>query len=367
MARVDLRIRYRSPMKVVSPLPPVAQTSHTPRDEFEHPPEFDARTIPGDERPAGAAGDSGPDAAAYADFEADADGDGDEADPEEMPSVPAHTQLPTGLIARVRVELQLRHYSRHTVRAYVAAIRLWARFLAGNPPRDATTEQMRAFLHQRIGEGAERSTIDHAVSALRFLYVELYGLHTAETFSVPRPRRRKFLPQVLSRDQIIRLADACNNRKHRLAVLVMYAAGLRVGELAQLCIGHIDLEQHSLCVRSGKGNKDRVTIFSEMLVPDLRWICAGRRAKEPVFVSATTGKHLCVRTFQHVVERAALRAGLEGRVSCHTLRHSFATHLLEKGVDIRFIQELLGHVKIETTTRYTHVSQPTIMRIVSPL
>lgn len=279
----------------------------------------------------------------------------------------AETQLPKGLIARVRVELQLRHYSRHTVRAYVAAIRLWAEFLVGQSPRTASTDQMRAFLHQRLEQGADRSTIDHAISALKFLYIELYGVFTTESFTVPRPRRKKYLPRVLARPEILRLADACNNRKHRLAILVMYAAGLRVGELATLAVSDIDLEQRTIHVRNGKGGKDRITVFSEMLVADLRWICAGRRGKEPVFTAANSQRHLCVRSFQHVVERAALRSQLEGRVTCHTLRHSFATHLLESGVDIRFIQELLGHVKIETTVRYTHVSRPTIMRIVSPL
>lgn len=279
----------------------------------------------------------------------------------------AGTHLPTGLLARVGVELRCRHYSRHTVRAYVGALRLWAAFLSGQAPRTATPEQVRAFLHNRIENGATRSTVDHAISALKFLYVELYAQYTPETFNVPRPRRRQYLPQVLSRAQILRLADACPNRKHRLAILVMYAAGLRVSELAALRIVDVDLEKRSVFVRSGKGAKDRITIFSDVLIDDLRWICSGRRPKDAVFASPTTGGHLSVRTFQHLVEHAALRAGLEGRVSCHTLRHSFATHLLEKGVDLRFIQELLGHVKIETTVRYTHVSQPAIMRIVSPL
>ncbi len=267
----------------------------------------------------------------------------------------------------MRQELTLRHYSRHTVRAYLSALRAWVSWILPVHPREAGSESIRAFLVELAEAGLSRARIDQVVSALRFLYVELYGRGDPSAFDVPRPRRESTLPRVLSKPEIMRLAEACPNRKHRVIILLMYAAGLRVSEAAALKIRDVDLERNTLFVRGGKGRKDRVTVLSPVLAGDLAWLADGRPAQKALFAAENTGDHLAVRTLQHVVERAASRAGLEGRVSCHTLRHSFATHLLESGVDIRFIQDLLGHAKIETTTRYTHVRNPAATRIVSPL
>ncbi|MBM4367741.1 MAG: tyrosine-type recombinase/integrase [Deltaproteobacteria bacterium] len=267
----------------------------------------------------------------------------------------------------MREELALRHYSRHTARAYLSALRAWLAWIAPVFPREAGSESIRAFLVEMAEAGLSRARIDQAVSALRFLYVELYGRRDASAFDVPRPRRESTLPRVLSRPEILRLADACTNRKHRVVILLMYAAGLRVSEAAAIKIRDVDFERNTLFVRGGKGRKDRITVLSPVLGGDLTWLADGRPAQKALFAAENTGEQLSVRTLQHVVERAARRAGLEGRVSCHTLRHSFATHLLESGVDIRFIQDLLGHARIETTSRYTHVRNPAAIRIMSPL
>ena len=280
--------------------------------------------------------------------------------------VPAPTLSPN-LLERVREEMAIRHYSRHTIRAYVAAIAAWAAWLRPTLPREGTAEALRAFLAHLVEAGTSRSRVDQAVSALRFLYVELYRSMTPAGFAVPRPRRESTLPRVLAKEEVLRLAAAPINRKHRIAILLMYAAGLRVAELAALRVRDIDAVRSTVFVRGGKGRKDRVTVLSDALVSDLAWLVEGRSAGEPLIPSAVGGGPLSVRTFQHVVERAAATAGLAGRVSCHTLRHSFATHLLESGVDIRFIQDLLGHARIDTTARYTHVRNPAATRVRSPL
>ncbi len=284
-----------------------------------------------------------------------------------MLAPPSPRGLSPGLLERARQELTLRHYSRHTVRAYLSALRAWIAWILPVHPREAGSESVRAFLVEMADAGISRSRIDQVVSALRFLYVELYGRGDSSAFNVPRPRRESTLPRVLSKPEIIRLADACTNRKHRVVILLMYAAGLRVSEASALKIRDVDIQRNTIFVRGGKGRKDRVTVLSPVLTADLAWLADGRATQKALFSAENTGEHLSVRTLQHVVERAAARAGLEGRVSCHTLRHSFATHLLESGVDIRFIQDLLGHAKLDTTVRYTHVRNPAATRVLSPL
>lgn len=270
------------------------------------------------------------------------------------------------LVERVKQEMLIRHYSRHTVRAYAAYVRDFANWLAGTLPREATVAQVGAYLAHVVARGASRSAVDQAISALRFLYVELYQRFTPGDLLAWRPRREATLPRVLSKSEVLLLAEAIANRKHRLAVLLMYASGIRVSELVALRVGDVDLSRLVVNVRGGKGGKDRTTVVSPVLRPEIEWLAARRGAREPLLPSEAGG-HLSTRSVQHVVERAARRAGLAGRVSCHVLRHSFATHLLEGGTDIRYSQALLGHARIETTTRYTHVRNPALLHVQSPL
>ncbi len=280
---------------------------------------------------------------------------------------PALPTLSPCLLDRFRQEMRLRHYSPASVRVYTSAVRAYVRWLGPVHPRAAAVDQVRAFLVHLFDRGVSRSRVDQAISALKFLYIELYRLYGPADFDVPRPRREETLPKVLSRADVLRLAHAIPSPKYRLAILLMYAAGLRVAELAHVRVGDVDLERRTLHVRSGKGRKDRITVLSDRLLGPLSSVMAKRSARAPLIARDEDGGALSTRSFQHVVERAALETGLAGRVSCHTLRHSFATHLLEGGTDIRFIQELLGHAKIETTTRYTHVRNPALVRIQSPL
>lgn len=272
--------------------------------------------------------------------------------------------LATDLYTRYQQELRLRNYRPNTIRTYRSALQGYVRWLAPVHPRGATLEQVQGYLLHVLDAGRSRSMVDQVVSALKFLYIELYKRHAPADFCIARPRREFTLPRVLNREEVLALADAVPNRRHRLAVLLLYAAGLRVSELVAANVGDVDLEALSLHIRCGKGGRDRITVLSERLQEDLIWVSGSRPLHAPLLPNKD-GERWSARSVQHVVERAAARIGVHA--SCHTLRHSFATHLLEDGTDIRFIQSLLGHAKIETTTRYTHVRNPAVLRIRSPL
>lgn len=221
-------------------------------------------------------------------------------------------------------------------------------------------------------KGLSRSAVNQAISALKLLYVRLYG--RADDFAdIRRPRAEHKLPAVLSHHEILRITQAIKNQTHRLIVELMYAAGLRVSEVVRLRVQDVNLDELTLFVRfprrakeSIKSRKDRRTIFSESLQDALRRQMEGKQPEDWLFPSRCGGR-LSTRTVQQVFKKALKASGVQKDVSCHDLRHSFATHLLEAGTDIRYIQELLGHARLETTRIYTHVANPARLKIKSPL
>ena len=272
-------------------------------------------------------------------------------------------RLAAGLLERYSEEMRLRNYSPRSIKTYLSCVRVFLRTLGPVHPREVVSEQVRAFL-LGVAERGSRSLVDQHVSALKFLYVTLYHRDPAR-FSIPRPRRESALPRVPAREEILAIADALENRKHRLVVLMLYATGLRVSEIVAAKVGDLELPRLLLHVRSGKGRKDRQTVVSELLVADLYWLVGPRAPEEPLFPSSRGGTW-SARSVQHVVARAARRAGVEG-VTCHSFRHAFATHLLEGGTQLRLIQGLLGHQSIVTTTRYTRMRSPGASSLLSPL
>lgn len=269
------------------------------------------------------------------------------------------------LLPRVEQEMRLRNYASRTIQTYVACIRQYAQHLMPVSPRDASAEDARGWLLRIVDLGASRSLVDQHVSALRFLYGELYG-REVEALSIPRPRKDRRLPHVPSREEVLQLADAVPNPRHRLAVLFTYSSGVRVSELVAVDVGDLDIEGRVVRVVEGKGRKDRLTVFSQRLVPDLERLVFGRSRLEPLFPNAH-GLRWSARSMQNVVQRARVAAGLSDGLTPHSLRHAFATHLLEGGVALRAIQQLLGHRHLETTTRYARMTHPGRMRIQSPL
>lgn len=266
-------------------------------------------------------------------------------------------------LAAAEQELKLRRYSPRTRRAYLKLLR---RFMADIPPGPLEPQTMRTYVLSFVERGASAAYHGQLRAALRFFATHvLHEPSLAE--SLPSPRRERSMPTVLSVSEVKRLFAALGNPKHRLMAFLLYSSGIRVGELVRLRVADLDPERHLVHVRRGKGGKDRYTLYSDAAVQAVERYVAFAEPGEWLFTGARNGRPITARSVQKVVAAAARRAGIRRRVTPHTLRHSFATHLLEQGVDVRYIQELLGHASPATTQIYTHVTHRDLVRIRSPL
>jgi site-specific recombinase XerD len=210
------------------------------------------------------------------------------------------------------------------------------------------------------------STINQIFNALRFLYVELYK-QPFRIGSLPRPKKEKKLPSILSQEEVLTIFETVENKKHRTLLRLIYSAGLRVGEAVRLKIADIDSQRTLIHIKGGKGKKDRVTLLSDTILQELRDYYKEYNPKNFLFPGSEGRSHLAERSIQNVFQKAVVASGIRKSVSIHSLRHSFATHLLESGTDLRYIQEILGHESSKTTEIYTHVSKRVLGKIVSPL
>jgi site-specific recombinase XerD len=267
--------------------------------------------------------------------------------------------------------MTVRGFAEKTHLDYIRHVQAFAAFI-GRSPASARPEDIRAFqLHQRQS-GLQPPSINGAVSALRFFFtVTLDRPDLARRLTiVHRPRR---LPAVLSAEEVALLLEAAPGPKYKAALATAYGAGLRVSEVVALKVGDIDSERMLLRVERGKGRKDRLAMLSPQLLELLRlWWREGRRLGVLLphgwlFPGRNPIEPLSTRQLNRAVHAAAEVAGIKKRVSPHTLRHSFATHLLEQDTDIRVIQVLLGHAKLDTTALYTRVANTTIRAVTSPL
>ena len=209
------------------------------------------------------------------------------------------------------------------------------------------------------------STLNQAINALKFYYGSI--LKKKFIYEVKRPRKDRKLPIVLSKEEVANILSAVDNVKHRAILMTVYSAGLRVGEVVRLKLEDIDTDRMLIHVKGAKGRKDRYTLLS---ATTLEVISRYRRKYAPekwLFEGARDGRYLSTRTVEKILEHACEKAGIRKDISVHTLRHSFATHLLEGGTDLRYIQELLGHTHSKTTEIYTHVSTKSLGKIQSPL
>lgn len=266
-------------------------------------------------------------------------------------------------LEKTRRELQLRNYSKRTVQVYLWCLGEFFRFLQADFAV-FERERVRQFLLNKQESGSAAATVCLYLNAITFFYRAVIG--RVERLGIKFPKRRQFLPMVLSRKEIQRILTIIPNRKHRLMLSLAYGAGLRVSEVINLRIGDIDVEQLLLFVRSGKGQKDRMTVMPAVLKPELIQRMVAKKTGDLLFESEKGGK-LTSRTLQKVFARALLQSGIRKKATFHSLRHSFATHLLENGVDVRYIQGLLGHQNIRTTQIYTHVTNFGLQNIHSPL
>lgn len=268
-------------------------------------------------------------------------------------------------------DMNMRRFSRATQHSYIRDVGRFATFLRRSPDT-ATADEVRRFQIEQRDAGVPAPTMNSIVSALRFFFT-----HTIDRPDLARKLIRvahpRNLPVVLSRDEVTRLLNATTCLKHQAALSVAYGAGLRVAEVAALKVSDIDSERMLLRVERGKGGRYRNAILPADLLTLLReWWKAGRQqgvmhAQGWLFPGQQATKPISTRHLHRIVVEAAQAAEITKRVGPHTLRHSFATHLLEDGVDIRVIQALLGHSKLDTTALYTKVATRTVRAVISPL
>jgi integrase/recombinase XerD len=272
----------------------------------------------------------------------------------------------TPLRQRFVHDLQLRNYAPRTVTTYVAAVARFAGF-HGRSPELLGPEPIRAYLlhlvHQRR---ASWSTFNQAASALRFLYRVTLGRPDVVPY-IPYGKKPQTVPTVLSRDEVRRLLEAVPAGRFRLMLQLAYGCGLRVGEVVRLRVRDLDSGRGVLALRQAKGRKDRLVPLSPRLLEELRAYWRRARPADWLFPGPGASGHASIGQLQRVCRRAVRAAGLTKRAGMHTLRHSYATHLLEAGTDLPTLQKLLGHNQLATTLRYLHVGGDHLRATPSPL
>jgi len=272
----------------------------------------------------------------------------------------------TSLRKRMMEDLQIRNYSPLTITAYIRGVAEFAKHF-GKSPEALGPEQIRDYQLFLIKEkGVSWSTYIQAVSGLRFLYSTT--LHRQVTIEhIPMPRHEKKLPVILSREEVTAVLEAPKHLGHRTMLATMYAAGLRVSEVVRLKVADIDSSRNVILIRDGKGNKDRQVMLSAKLLELLRSYWRWRRPKEWLFPGKVAGQPLTTCSVFRACKKAARMADITKPIHPHSLRHAFATHLLEAGINLRTIQILMGHSSLTTTARYLHVVDSAALGTKSPL
>ena len=260
-------------------------------------------------------------------------------------------------------EMRLRNYSPKTIKAYLSCLREYWLVYAGAAHRCDQAE-LRRFLLAKHEKGYAPQTVNLYLNAVKFYYRDV--LRLPGIIDIRFAKRPKNLPIALSREEIRRILAVVVNPKHRALIALSYGAGLRVSEAVRLRVGDLDLSELTMRISQAKGRKDRISVIPGGLADNLKSLSIGKTGADFLFASERGGR-LTERAAQAVFGRAVERAGIRKAASYHSLRHSFATHLIENGVDIRYVQELLGHQNIRTTQVYTHVTNPGLRKIKSPL
>lgn len=299
---------------------------------------------------------------------------------EEVPMKDAASEMARGKDALVRiyavnahvlvnleVQLRLKGYSESTIRTYRSETAQLLQLIKNRPADGLNSDDLRRYLlycasQLRLSE----STLHSRINALKFYYEQVLGREKM-FFEIPRPKKPLQLPRVLSREQVIDMVNSIENLKHRTMVLLAYGCGLRVSEVIGLRVSDIDGDRRVLLVRRSKGKKDRIVGLSPVLLILLREYYRKYRPSEYLFEGQVKGTMYSKRSLQKVVETAKARVGIKKDGSVHLLRHSFATHLLDRGTDVVMIQKLLGHNDLKTTMRYLHVSNRDLQNILSPI
>lgn len=267
------------------------------------------------------------------------------------------------LLFELERELKLRNYSNKTVKNYCGYVKDFLEYQR-NRGNKFDVAIVKEFLSYKQNKGLGFESISLNLSAIKFLYRNVLGL--ANEIKIKTPRKKRHLPVVLSRTEILKIIDSYKNKKYSLMIALAYGSGMRVSEVIRLKVKNVYLDEDVIFVKEGKGGKDRMTIIPQKLKSDLSRIIALRKPDDYVFESERGGK-LTERTAQKVFKDGLRKAGVAKNATFHSLRHSFATHLIENGTNIRYVQKLLGHRSIKTTEIYTHVTRSILKDVISPL
>jgi site-specific recombinase XerD len=276
-------------------------------------------------------------------------------------------QIFESYLLKAEHELKLRNYSPKTKKSYLACLKEYFKFLA--KPKNirglkTSTDKVKKFLLAQQALGKSPQTINLYLNAIRFFYRDI--LKANEKIDLKFVKRSKKLPVVFSKKEIERIINICKNEKHRLLIALSYGAGLRISEAVNLKVYDLDLNELVIHLKGAKGKKDRITLLPQRIASDLKDFLVNREPADYVFKSERGGK-LAERTASKIFKDILKKAGIKKPATFHSLRHSFATHLLENGVDVRYAQELLGHQNIRTTQIYARVTNPSVKKIKSPL
>ena len=270
------------------------------------------------------------------------------------------------LRTRMEQDLIVRGRSAHTRRAYLRAVADLAKYYHRSPDELSDREVQQYLCHLIEERRLASATCRQTVCALRFFYEVTLGRKRNE-FSIPLAKEAQKLPAILSHEEVTRLLSAAANLKHRLVLMTTYAAGLRVGEAVRLRVTDIDSQRMLIRVEQGKGKKDRYTLLSPRLLDELRQYYRVYRPTEWLFPQRRTHAPMATATALRIYYAAKARADILKDGGIHSLRHAFATHLMDGGTDVVTIQRLLGHCHLKTTARYLHVTRQRIAELVSPL
>lgn len=267
---------------------------------------------------------------------------------------------------RLIKEARARNYSPETIKNYALALRALLEFNPGNPHLLGRTDVQDFLMKLKTKDNLSASTVNLYRDGIAFFCRHV--LRNSGCLSgIPRLKENQSLPDVLDSTLIAKMLSAVGNPKHRLALSLAYGCGLRVGELAALKIISVDFQRKTIAIRNGKGGKDRLVMLPDSLEMPIREYLSVYQPQIYLFEARNSGHGMTKRSFQQVFKKACKTAGIVQEGGIHSLRHSFATHLLESGTDLRFIQALLGHSSSKTTERYTRVAANNIVRIQSPM
>jgi site-specific recombinase XerD len=264
--------------------------------------------------------------------------------------------------------LKLKAYSASTIRTYRNELVQLLQLLKDRPVRELTPDDLKRYMVYAMEvQGISENTAHSRLNALKFYFEQVLGKDKF-FWEIPRPKKPLLLPRLLNETELTRLFNALSNKKHKAMLFTAYSSGLRVSEIVNLKISDIDSGRMQILVRSAKGKKDRYVNLSPLLLDILRQYIKEYKPAPGVYLfeSEQTLKAYPTRTVQQIFSNARRKAGIRKEVGIHSLRHSFATHLLDKGTDIRYIKDLLGHFNIRTTERYLHVSKKQLVNIISP-